>query len=264
MSRQDRQTAIVRDTLIGATRNAFSKRGELRYHVIRDAWTLTKRFGSRGIENLELRELPAVHDAVIEGYIDDPNRAVLAALCRALPAKAFFEIGTNRGRTAWTVARNNPDCHVYTLDLPAQESLGEIKLDLNQSDRDFFVQDWDRGDAYEGTPEEARITTLLGDSATFDFSPYHGQIDVVFIDGAHTHAYVENDTRQALQMLRPGGIIAWDDYPAIPGVYGYLNEVAETMAHPMYHILDTRLVICTGADLIKRLSAADQGRQYSA
>jgi Methyltransferase domain len=262
MSQRDRQGAILRDTLIGATRNVFSKPDEFRYYAVRHAWALTKRFGARGVQNLDPRAIPAIQDGVVEAYIDDPNRAVLAALCKALPSKTFFEIGTNRGRTAWTVARNNPDCHVYTLDLPSRESLDEIKLDLNASDRDFFAEAWDRGDAYRGTPEESRITTLLGDSATFDFSPYRGQMDVVYIDGAHTHAYVENDTKKALEMLAPGGIIAWDDYPAIPGVYGYLNDVAPTMAHPLYHVFGTRLVFSTGADLVKPLD--DHGRQFAA
>src|SRR5947209_5675682 len=125
-TRADGQMGLVARAVGGTLRNTLHKREEFRYHVVRDAWSLTKRFGAQGIENIELRELPGVHDAVIETYIDDPNRAVLAAICRALPAKSFFEIGTNRGRTAWTVARNNPECRVYTLDLPSQESVSEV------------------------------------------------------------------------------------------------------------------------------------------
>jgi tRNA G46 methylase TrmB len=115
-SNNDRQSTLVGRTLSGARRSALDRRDELRLHVVRDVWSTTKRFGSRSIANLEIASVPGVADAVIEGYIDDRNRAVLAALCRALGARTFFEIGTNRGRTAWTVARNNPDCHVYTLD----------------------------------------------------------------------------------------------------------------------------------------------------
>ena len=261
---QDRQAAVLAGTLKGIFQNAVSNREELRFHVMRDAWAMAKRFGSRAIDNIEMRELPAVRDAVIEGYIDDPNRAVLAALCRALPARTFFEIGTNRGRTAWTVARNNPGLQVLTLDLPDQDSVTGVTFDLNDSDRDFFVEKWDRGEAYLGTPEEERITTLLGDSATFDFSPFAGAVDLVFVDGAHSYDYVKNDTERALEMLTPGGIIAWDDYPAIPGVYGYLNEIASTLKHPLYHIFGTRLVICAGDDLVKRLDAGGQARQFEA
>jgi len=203
------------------------------------------------VENIELRELPAVADAVVEGYLDDPNRAVLAALCRATGAKTFFEIGTNRGRTAWTVARNNPGLAVYTLDLPSADST--TTLDLNESDRGFFGDEWASGEAFHGTGEAERITALFGDSASFDFSPYRGLIDVMFIDGAHSYSYVSNDTRAALELLSAGGIIAWDDYPTIPGVYRLLDELGPTLDRPLYHVLGTRLVLYSRQDIVKRV-----------
>jgi Methyltransferase domain len=219
--------------------------------VLRDLWSVTKRFGATSIKNVELAELPGLRDAVIETYIDDPNRAVLAALCRAVEAKTFFEIGTNRGRTAWTVARNNPEATVYTLDLPSREALAEVELDLNDSDRAFFAQEWDRGIAFAGTPEADRIHPLFGDSASFDYSPYEGQIDVVFVDGAHTYSYVRNDTEAAERMLTPQGTIVWDDYPSIPGVYRFLTELAERSPRPLYHVLGTRLVVSPGKDVVE-------------
>jgi hypothetical protein len=246
----DRQGRLVGQTMANVVRNAVERRSELRYHVVRDVWSVTKRFGSRRIANVDPGDVPGLADAVIKGYIDDPNRAVLAALCATLGGRTFFEIGTNRGRTAWTVAHNNPECRVYTLDLPERESVQDVAFELNESDRDFFVADWDRGDAYRGTPEEERITTLLGDSASFDFSPYAGAMDFVFVDGAHSYAYVENDSRRALEMIGPEGVVAWDDYPAIPGVYGFLNELAAELDGPMYHVTGTRLVVYSRSELI--------------
>jgi predicted O-methyltransferase YrrM len=262
--RADSQSGVIVETLRGALRNAFRRREELRYHAIRDVWSAAKRFGSSGVENVELRELSGVADAVVESYVDDPNRAVLAALCRAIGARTFFEIGTNRGRTAWTVARNNPQCHVYTLDLPDKNAAAQVALDLHRSDRDFFVGDWNRGEAYRKTPEAERITTLLGDSATFDFTPYAGTIDVVFVDGAHTYAYVKSDTENALRMVAPEGVIAWDDYPAMPGIYRYLNDLARGLDHPLYHVYGTRLVLYSARQLVERLGAGGRGRLFAA
>ena len=262
--REDSQGALVGSALLGALRNAARRRDEFRYHVIRDAWALLKRFGSQRVENIELRQFPALEDAVVETYIDDPNRAVLAALCRALEAKTFFEIGTNRGRTAWTVARNNPECQLFTLDLPSRESLASVAFDVNASDRDFFAGEWDRGEAFRGTPEEQQITALEGDSATFDYSPYVGQMDVVFVDGAHSYAYVKSDTERALQLVSPNGVIVWDDYPAVPGVYRYLNEFAPTHECPLYHIFGTRLVIHSQMRLTDRFATHIVGRQFAA
>jgi hypothetical protein len=63
---------------------------------------------------------------------------------------------------------------------------------------------------------------------------------------------VMNDTRAALRMLRPGGTIAWDDYPTWPGVYAALTEIAPTLPGKALHILTTRLVVCSERDLLKR------------
>jgi predicted O-methyltransferase YrrM len=258
VSTPDSNRGLVGRALAGAARAAVRRPRELRYHVIRDVWSVTKRFGAARIDNIQRSEISGVQDAVIEGYIDDPNRAVLAALCQALGARTFFEIGTNRGRTAWTVARNNPEIEVYTLDLPSRESLADVTLDLNESDRAFFARDWDRGSAYAGTPEADRIHTLLGDSATFDYSPYEGKMDVVFVDGAHTYSYVRNDTEKATRMLTPDGTIAWDDYPSIPGVYRFLTEWSEQTARPLYHVLGTRLVISPGKAIVESRPDAER------
>jgi hypothetical protein len=66
---------------------------------------------------------------------------------------------------------------------------------------------------------ESKITRLYGDSATFDFAPYHGTIDLFFIDGAHSYEYVRSDTINALACCHPGSIIAWHDFGRV-GVNG--------------------------------------------
>lgn len=244
----DRNRQILASTLRGVARNLVRKPRELRYHFARDVWSTTKRFASGTVRNVEVHQLPWFRDAVIEAYIGDANRAVLAALCREIGARTFFEIGTNRGRTTWTVARNNPDCQVYTLDLPAPDA--PIALDFNDDDRDLLGDAWASGVDFAGTPEAERITALFGDSATFDFSPYAGKMDVVYIDGGHSYSYVRSDTEAALKMLAPGGAIAWDDYPAVPGVYRFLQELTEHHGGPLIHVLGTRMVISSAHDLV--------------
>ena len=197
----DRQSQIMSRSLRGALRGLMRRPDELRYHVIRETWSAIKRFGADRIENIEIREIVGAEDAVVETYLDDPNRGVIATVCRVAEAGTFFEIGTNRGRTAWTVARNNPTVQVYTLDLPHKDAVDSAVFALNESDLNFFRADWDRGDAYRDTAEAERIETLLGDSATFDYTPYHGRMDVVLVDGAHSYEYVRSDTEHALKML---------------------------------------------------------------
>ena len=90
--------------------------------LVREVWATTKRFAAGDeVQNVEIADLPALRDEVATAYIDDPNRAVLSVLCKAAGARTFFEIGTNRGRTALSIARTNPEIEVYTLDLPDPE-----------------------------------------------------------------------------------------------------------------------------------------------
>ena len=158
----------------GMWRGVRRRQLEVRYLLAREYWATTKRFATGDeIPNIDVADLPGLRDAIATAYVDDPNRAVLSVLCEAAGARTFFEIGTNRGRTALSVARTNPEIEVTTLDLPSPEAGGETELDLTDADKRLFT-DWRRGEAFAGEPEEERITQVLGDSANFDFSPYEG------------------------------------------------------------------------------------------
>ena len=94
-----------------------------------------------------------------------------------------------------------------------------------------------KGETLEGRKDTARIHRLLGDSATFDFSPYARNIDLFFIDGAHTYEYVKNDTLKALECCHPGSVIAWHDYGrmGVNGVRRWLHEFARSH-FPVYRV----------------------------
>jgi hypothetical protein len=82
---------------------------------------------------------------------------------------------------------------------------------------------------FDGKPEARRIHCLYGDSATFDFSPFLGKVDLLFIDGAHSYEYVRNDTLRAGPCCKAGSVIAWHDYGRVGfnGVSKWLHEFAK-------------------------------------
>jgi predicted O-methyltransferase YrrM len=237
-----RNRRVLATSLAGTAWGAVHNRPELRHHVVRDAWTVVKRFGAREVHNIEFREIPAAHDVIVEGYVDDYQRLVLAALVKGLKCTSFFEIGTNRGRTTWTIARSNPDIDLYTLDVTPGLHSAETRFALDDDDLIAF-RDQSCGEAFRGTPEASRIHQLWGDSAAFDFSPYRGKMDFVYVDAAHTYEYVMTDSRNALSMLSPTGIIAWDDYTTGAGVYEAVVALARELDRPMYHIFGTRMAL---------------------
>lgn len=96
------------------------------------------------------------------------------------------------------------------------------------------------GEAFTGLPIASKISQLFGDSRQFNFLSYEGQMDLVFVDADHSYEGVQNDTRQALKLVRPGGVVVWDDYhPSWLGVMRCLEEFGKSL--PIVHIQGTRL-----------------------
>jgi predicted O-methyltransferase YrrM len=159
----------------------------------------------------------------------------LCLLCQILRPRVVFEIGTLRGYMAYHFALNTePEARIYTLDLPvdgsAQPALRTTLMDT------AHIEMGDRRYTFAGEPEADKITCLWGDSATFDYSPYHQQVDLFFIDGAHSYEYVRSDTLKALECCHAGSVIAWHDFGrvGVNGVSRWLTELARD--RPVYAI----------------------------
>ena len=217
-----------------------------RYRLLGHLWIELQRFLAPGVQNVDLADL-RMDTTLVEGDVTRHCRLILGAMCKLLECRKVFEIGTYLGQTTWVLAHNNPDAEVFTLDLPTLEAVNHLKYDV--TDPEYFVA-WDRGARFLGTPEAARITQLFGDSAIFDFSPYHGKMDLVFIDGSHSLAYVKSDTDAAFKMLSDRGTIVWDDYLYYPGIYKVVNELAPALDRPVFHIVGPRLAVYSRLDIL--------------
>jgi hypothetical protein len=178
-------------------------------------------------------------DAAMEWFRPIASFAVdlvsMCMLCQILNPKTILEVGTLQGAGALHWAGNAREAQVYTLDLPdsAAPSLGVTSVDVQhlQSRRQA------RKMLFEGKPEAERIHCLYGDSATFDFSPFQGKVDLAFIDGAHSYEYVRNDTLRALTCCKAGSVIAWHDYGRLGfnGVSKWLHEFSRKGV-PIYRV----------------------------
>lgn len=204
-----------------------------------------------GAETVFLPELNVL------GGIGDFETWVLSAVAKK--SMCIFEFGTCTGKTTYLLARNAPaNAEVITLTLPPHEhstyvdgagdARGDRMAALEESAFTSFF--------YQGTVVEARVTQLFADSKAFDESPYVGKCDLIFIDGAHAASYVESDSRKALRMVKPGGLIFWHDYRGpgrSPGVFRTLNRLAGEL--PLRHVAKTSLVFLRAAPDSSRRSA---------
>jgi predicted O-methyltransferase YrrM len=169
----------------------------------------------------DLRELDAV-----DGNVTVLELVVIASITAQLAPHAVFEIGTFDGRTTVNLAANAaPDAIVSTLDLPPVSET--TALDVHVEDRKYLPSARS-GSRIAASELVSQIRRVFGDSATFDFTPYHDAIDLCFVDGAHTYDYVINDSARALEIVRPNGVVLWHDYGMWPGVTEALNELVLT------------------------------------
>ncbi len=152
----------------------------------------------------------------------------LAYLMQILQSRVIFEIGTFLGRTTRLLALNSPpDCRIFTLDLPRERVAHDVGTD------------------FRDTPEAEKITQLYGDSRSFDYSPYHGQCDFVWVDACHDYQFVAEDTKAALRLRTGGGWIAWHDYRHTAwwsGVTRAVRELAQNHSG-IRHIRGTTIAV---------------------
>ena len=164
--------------------------------------------------------------------------ASLCMLARLTNPRVVFEIGTLHGHTALHLALNvADDAVVYTLDLPTERTAANTTLPTTVSDRAHIDRRTEgRGYLFADSSVEHKITCLIGDSASFDFSPYNEIVDLFFIDGAHSYEYVRSDTLNALRCCHPGSVVAWHDFGrrGVNGVSRCLLELAHAI--PIYAI----------------------------
>lgn len=178
-----------------------------------------------------------------DGGISHLELYLICAIVRHIKAKNMFEIGTFDGTTTLHLALNSEaDARIFTLDLP-QSLISDTKFALLESDK-IYIDKSQPGERFKGLDLEHKIEQLLGDSATFDFSPFYQKMDLVFVDGSHQYEYVKVDSENAFKMLRPGGVIIWHDYITFDGVTKFVEELSHEES--LYHIKDTSLVIFIG------------------
>jgi FkbM family methyltransferase len=165
-----------------------------------------------------------VHDAPILRYI-----------YRNFRPKRHLEFGTWQGAgtvycleeceaTVWTInlpfGENNPDGGVqYSGDGDSfglgtamaatwATRIGLPEADSYRTDCFGFI-----GRFYLERGLGHRVCQIYCDSTQWDDAAYpDGFFDSVLVDGGHTPEIVASDTRKALRLLRPGGVILWHDF----------------------------------------------------
>ncbi len=169
------------------------------------------------------------------------ERAILASLLKLVKPRSVFEFGTYLGESALILAANT-NASIHSIDLDENRLLGARpkfdEFELTNVQRRFSDKP-----VFQGTEYEDRIQTITGDSTTYDFSRFYGQMDFVLIDGGHHVDVVKSDTHHAFKMLTPDhpACILWHDY-GNPNyrITDYLDDLAQQFE--LYHVAETSYV----------------------
>ena len=124
----------------------------------------------------------------------------------------MLEIGAFEGRTTSFAARLFPNARIVCVDpwtdYPEMSELSRAEASFRQNIAEFC----DRVRPIKGF-SHAILPRLLDEGERFD---------VIFIDGSHAYADVVIDSLFSWKLLRPGGVLIWDDYLWRRADYGRL------------------------------------------
>ncbi len=150
------------------------------------------------------------------------NNALIFLCCLAKAGfSPILEFGTFTGRTAYNLALNAAT-KVYTVDIGRNVDACSNAAGVTYPEYipgEFFLDDPELGD---------KIELVVGDSMTLNFSRFYGAMGMVIVDGGHSYEVAKSDTKNALRLVRPGGIVVWDDYGDFwPGVKSAVDELID-------------------------------------
>ena len=174
--------------------------------------------------------------AFLEGGSLSTDLGLLKILAEKKPNTTYFEIGTWRGESVANVASVAEQC--FTLNLSSEEmksmGLSQQYIDLHG----FYSKQLNN------------VNHLTGNSHSFDFSPYKGKIDFVFIDGDHHYESVLKDSKTAFSLLKDdNSIIVWHDYTNGPETIrwevfrGIWEATSEEKRKHLYKVANTQCAV---------------------
>lgn len=170
-------------------------------------------------------ELPAFHPLFAGEDTPLNDLLFLLALAKGRGAKRILEIGTYRARTTYALSRNCPDATIVSYDIQVLSSRYREALEGNAR-------------------VQLRHCGFTADADTLRREPPY---DFIFVDGSHRFDIALDDSKLALEIVAPGGIIVWHDYR----FNGYTTEelrVPEVLdvivqTHPVSAVRDTMCAV---------------------
>jgi predicted O-methyltransferase YrrM len=154
----------------------------------------------------------------------------LMELARELPDNPrVVNIGAGVGTSGLAFLESREDLIYFSVDIRGEENpIGGL---VNERHAFEAAGYWDT----------RQITQLQGDSKDVGRGWVYGLVDMVYIDGDHTHEGCMGDWLNWKNHIKPGGVVVFHDYKCVwgPGVETTVIAVAEE--HEQIGLVDTTI-----------------------
>ena len=122
-----------------------------------------------------------------------------------LPANPeILEIGSWEGMSSLFILGTWPDAHLTCVDAWTDSAVHAMRFDMASVESRFDANLAAHAD---------RLTKHKGFSSSyFQSGPARESFDLIYVDGSHQYADVRQDSFEGFDLLKPGGIMIFDDY----------------------------------------------------
>jgi hypothetical protein len=135
-------------------------------------------------------QLPVLYPLLAGEDAPLPDMLFLLNLAKGRQSRRILEVGTFRARTTLALHLNCPEAEIVSYDIQVLDSPYRRRL-----------------------PDRSKVKLRHASfSASADELRKEPAYDLVFVDGSHRVEDVIADSRLALELLAPGGVIVWHDY----------------------------------------------------
>lgn len=153
----------------------------------------------------------------VSGWMSpDQARRLYDAAARTVPGERIVEIGSFQGRSTIVLASGSPSgVEVIAIDPHAGNDRGPQEIEGFAAEAQGDHERFNANLAAAGVSDRVRHLRMFSDVALTEVA---GQVDVLYVDGAHRYAPARADVRDWGARVRPGGTLLIHDSFSSVGV----------------------------------------------
>lgn len=174
----------------------------------------------------------------ILGWMTELELQIIEQLAKRVPNSGLIvEVGSMFGRSAVCWALSSPSSEVYCIDLFYEKYTSRHLFSDEVCNKHKFPQSDKEYDIYsefkKNTADLSNVHMIRGNSP-MDAPKFNRDIDLFFLDAAHTNPSDWDNLRYFVPLIKAGGILSGHDYSeSFPNVVDNVNRISLQIGVPI-------------------------------